>query len=255
MHIRTENLRKKYGWVTALDGVSLEVQPGQILAILGTNGAGKTTLLNALAGVVLLDSGNVFFDSELWTPARGDLRQRLAFIPDLLPVPAHWTPLRFISTTLKLYGMETAPFEHPPSTQGSPPSETLPDRVLAVLEKLDLLDVAGWRIGKLSRGQIYKSVLAAFLVADPEVWLLDEPFASGMDPRGLNCFKEYSREATNRGRTIIYTTQIIEVAEKFSDRFCVMDRGKVKACGLPHELRTDSSFSDLITELREQPPS
>lgn len=238
MHLRAETLVKKYGWVTALNGVSLDIEPGQIVAVLGPNAAGKTTLLNALAGLIPLDSGRVLMDGQLYTPGSSELRRRFAFLPDTPPVPTGWSPLRMIGTTLKLY--ETA-------TQG------LEDRVVELLERLDLLEVARWKFRQLSRGQIYKSVLAGFLAADPELWLVDEPFASGMDPRGLGCFKDYARSATRRGRTIVYTTQIIEVAEQFADRICVMDRGRIKAYEEPAKLRGESALETLLTQLREQP--
>ena len=208
MRIRAERLNKRYGWLTALDDLSWVVEPGQIVALVGPNGAGKTTLLNALAGFIPLDSGQVFLDEQPFTPGRGDLRRRFAFIPDVPPVPGGWSPLRFIGTTLKLYGGSGLGVE---------------DRVFGLLSKLDLLEVARWKFRQLSRGQTYKAVLAGFLAANPEVWLVDEPFASGMDPRGLNCFKEYAREAVGRGGTIIFTTQIIEVAEHFAQRVCILD--------------------------------
>lgn len=238
VHIRADRLTKKFGWVTALDGLSWDAAPGQIVALLGSNGAGKTTLLNALAGCLWLDRGQVFFDGQPFTPDRGDLRRRFAFIPDTPPAPGGWSPLRFIGTTLKLYGASDAGIE---------------ERVVKILEKLDLLEVAEWKFRQLSRGQIYKAVLAGFLAADPEVWLVDEPFASGMDPRGLNCFKEYAREAVGRGRTIVFTTQIIEVAEHFAQRICVLDRGRIVACEEPGRLKESAAFAALLTQLREQP--
>lgn len=233
MRIRAERLTKKFGWVTALDDITWEIQPGQIVAILGPNGAGKTTLLNALSGSILLASGQVFFDEELYTPGRSDLRKRFAFIPDIPPVPPHWTPLRFIGTTLKLYGVA---------------SPGVDDRVKDLLGQLDLLEVAGWRFRQLSRGQTYKAVLAAFLAADPELWLVDEPFASGMDPRGLNCFKQYARAATERGRTIIFTTQIIEVAEQFADRICILNKGRIEVFEQPANIQ-----ANFAAHLREHP--
>lgn len=238
MNLRAENLVKRYGWVSALAGVSLEFAPGQIVAVLGPNGAGKTTLLNALAGLIQVDEGRVIMDREAYTPARGDLRRCLAVLPDIPPVPANWTALRLIGTMLKLY--ET-------------PSAGLDERVVALLERLDLLGVARWHFRQLSRGQSYKAVLAAFLAADPEVWLVDEPFASGMDPRGLNCFKQYAREAVTRGRTIVYTTQIIEVAEQFADRICVLDRGQLKAFDVPAKLHEQSGLEALVTQLQDRP--
>jgi ABC-type multidrug transport system ATPase subunit len=236
MHIRADGLTKKFGGVTVLDGLSWDIEPGQIVAVLGPNGAGKTTLLNALSGCIMLDSGQVFMDGQPFTPDRGDLRRRFAFLPNIPPVPPGWSPLRFIGTVLKLYG-----------TNG----ERLEERVLQLLEKLDLLGVAQWKFRQLSRGQSHKAVLAAFLAADPEVWLVDEPFASGMDPRGLNCFKEYAREAASRGRTIIYTTRIIEVAEQFARRICVLDKGRVKACEEPARLHEAPAFAELLANLRE----
>ena len=124
---------------------------------------------------------------------------------------------------------------------------------MELLGQLDLLGIARWRFRQLSRGQIYKAVLAGFLAADPELWLVDEPFASGMDPRGLNCFKEYARDAARRGHTIIFTTQIIEVAERFSGRICVLDRGQIKACDEPARLKASPAFATLLNELREEP--
>ena len=238
MHLRADKLVKKYGGSTALGGVSLEVEPGQIVAVLGPNGAGKTTLLNALAGVIPLTSGQVLFDHQPFTPGRGDLRRRFAYLPDTPPVPRNWTPLRFIGTALKLYEV---------------PLQDIEDRVEDLLGRLDLLSVAAWKFHRLSRGQTYKAVLAGFIAADPEVWLVDEPFASGMDPRGLNCFKEYAREATHRGRTIIYTTQIIEVAEQFAHRICVLDQGQIQAFEEPAKLSGESGLMHLLTQLRETP--
>lgn len=238
MNIRAEKLVKKYGWMTALDDVSLDIAAGQIVAVLGSNGAGKTTLLNALGGMILLDGGQVLLDGELYTPGRDDLRRRFGFIPDSPPIPRGWSPLRLIGSMLKLY--ETAP-------------HGIEDRVVELLRRLDLLSVANWRFRQLSRGQIYKAVLAALVAVDPELWLVDEPFASGMDPRGLSCFKEYTRDAANRGHTIIYTTQIVEVAETFADRICLLDRGRVLACEKPAALIGQAKLEALVTPLREAP--
>lgn len=240
MRIQAEGLVRKFGWVTALDGMNWEVAPGQIVAVLGSNGAGKTTLLNALSGSILLDSGRVLLDGQPFTPDREDLRRRIAFIPDIPPVPAGWSPLRFIGTTLKLYE----------ATDGA-----VEGKVMKLLESLDLLRVAQWKFRQLSRGQLYKAVLAAFLAADPEVWLVDEPFSSGMDPRGLSCFKEYARDAAQRGRTVIFSTQIIEVAEQFAHRICVLERGQIKAWDKPEQLRETAEFARLISQLREHAPT
>jgi energy-coupling factor transporter ATP-binding protein EcfA2 len=87
--------------------------------------------------------------------------------------------------------------------------------------------VAQWPFRHLSRGQTYKGVLAAFLVADRALWLVDEPFSSGMDPRGFECFKQYCQEAPKRGRSILFTTQLVEIADAYADRVLVLEKGKL----------------------------
>lgn len=238
MHVRAERLTKTFSGVTALNDVSWEIESGQIVAVLGPNGAGKTTLLNALAGAALLDQGQVFFDGQPYTPDRTDLRRRFAFLPDIPPVPQHWSPLRFIGTTLKLYEVSQSDID---------------ERVQGLLRELDLLEVAGWRFRHLSRGQAYKAVLAAFVAADPELWFVDEPFASGMDPRGLNCFKQYARAAIARRRTIIFTTQIIEVAEQFADRICILDKGRIQLFEAVAHIQASPAYESLIPQLKEHP--
>jgi ABC-type multidrug transport system ATPase subunit len=105
VRVKAENLVKVYGsGARALDRLSWELAPGQVVALLGPNGAGKTTLLNALAGCIRLDRGRVLFDGEVYTPDRTDLRKRFAFLPDFPPVPAGWSPLRFIGSVVKMYG-------------------------------------------------------------------------------------------------------------------------------------------------------
>jgi ABC-type multidrug transport system ATPase subunit len=236
MQLRAEGMTKEFGGTRALDQLSWTAEPGQIIALLGANGAGKTTLLHALAGTILLDGGQVLIDGEVFTADRRDLRQRIAFLPDVPPIPGNWSPLRFIGSALQLYGAHRDGVE---------------DLVLQILEDLDLVGVATWRFSQLSRGQIYKSVLAGFLAADPELWLLDEPYASGMDPRGLKCFQEYAWKSVSRGRTIIFSTQIVEVAEGIADRICVMDQGKIVADAAASEIRNAPGFSSLMRQLSD----
>jgi ABC-type multidrug transport system ATPase subunit len=231
---------KKYKSVRALDDISLSIVAGQIVAVLGSNGAGKTTLLRALAGIVGLDQGQVLYDGEKFTRKRMDLRRRFLFLPDFPPVFETWSPLRHIGMTLRLFGMEDPGVE---------------DRVLDLLRDFDLLPLADAPFFSLSRGQRYKVALAALLAVNPEVWLLDEPFASGMDPTGINAFKRRAREAAASGRTILYTTQILEAAERFSDRVCVIHRGKVRAFTETAALRPGSSaqpsaLDDVFDQLR-----
>jgi len=194
----------------ALDDVSLTIEAGQIVAVLGPNGAGKTTLLRCLSAIVAPDRGRIFYDGDQFHRGRVDLRRKLNFLPEFPLVFPHQTVARYIAMVLSLYGVsgDSTVTEH--------------------LYELDLLAAIDAPIGTLSRGQLYKAALTALLSVDPELWLLDEPFASGMDPTGISYFKRQARLAAARGRTILYSTQIIDLAELFSDRVCLIDRGQVR---------------------------
>jgi ABC-type multidrug transport system ATPase subunit len=128
------------------------------------------------------------------------------------------------------------------------------DKVVEILQSLDLLPLATTPLSRLSRGQIYKSALAALFVIDPELWILDEPLASGIDPSGIVHLKQQARAAVQRGRTVVYTTQILDIAETFSDRICVLDHGTVKLFGAIDQIKESAqsaSLEDVFLKLRE----
>jgi ABC-2 type transport system ATP-binding protein len=242
MKIQLQKILKKYKSLRALEDISLTIEPGQVLALLGPNGAGKTTLLRCLAGTVAADRGQILYDDETFTRARIDLRRRLLFLPDFPAVFEEWSPLRHIGMVLRLYGVGGG---------------TMENRVVELLREFDLLPLANAPFFVLSRGQRYKAALMALLAVNPELWLLDEPFASGMDPNGINAFKRLAREATANGQTVIYSTQILDAAERFSDRVCVIHRGKVRAFERTAALREaahgdTSALEELFKQLREE---
>lgn len=243
MHIRVESISKHYGQIDVLDAVSLEFFPGKIVAILGPNGAGKTTLLRSLATVVKPDTGQILYDGEKLQRGRLDLRKKLFFLPDFPLAFAEMNVLRHISMCLRLYDVE-------PNTRI--------ERIIDLLERFDLLAFAEARFGTLSRGQIYKAALCGFLAVDPSLWILDEPFASGMDPTGILQFREEARSAARRERTILFSTQILEIAEKFADLICILDHGRVLYLDSPAKLREegggdDRALIELFRKLRSDP--
>lgn len=213
MQIELRRVSKKYDGAKALDDVSLVIDPGRITALIGLNGAGKTTLLRCLSAIVSPTRGQVLYDGQIFRRDRIDLRRRLLFLPDFPAMYAHMSPLEHVSLMARVYERDPRAMEEP---------------LLRVFGELDLLPLAEVPVGRLSRGQIYKVALAALVLVNPELWLLDEPFASGLDPQGLAMLKDYARAAAKAGATVIYTTQILEIAERFSDRLCVIDRGQFR---------------------------
>jgi ABC-2 type transport system ATP-binding protein len=233
MQIQLDALSKRFGKVRALDNVSMKIGGGQIVALLGPNGSGKTTLLRCLAAIAAPDRGHILYDGEHFQRARVDLRKRLSFLPDFPLLFPGLTVARHISMILNLYdviGSEVAPL------------------VTQHLGELDLLPLIDTPIGKLSRGQLYKTALAAMLTINPELWLLDEPFASGMDPGGISYFRKQARAAAARGHSVIYSTQILDVAEKFSDRVCLLYKGKLRLFEAVGNLKLHSEAADATLE-------
>ena len=241
MEIQIRGVLKTYNSVRALDRVSLDIHAGQIVSLLGPNGAGKTTLLRCLAGIAAPDQGEVYFDEEPFRRDRLDLRRRLHILPDFPFLFWDQSVVRNIAIILRLFEADGAGAE---------------GRVLELLRDFDLLPLALRPANSLSRGQAYKTALVALIAADPEVWLLDEPFASGMDPHGIDAFKRHARSAAGRGRTILYSTQLLDVAERFSDCVCVIHQGEIRAFDTLARLREQARdkhnvLEEMFRELRE----
>ena len=213
LRVSIETLTKRYGTLMALDDVSIEIGSGQIVAVLGANGAGKTTLFRSLATICAPTSGTIQLDGETLRRSRIDLRRRLFFLPDF-PFFHPWaTPVNHIAMVARLYYRASVD----------------PDRIFGVMEDLDLLGCGRAAMMNLSRGQCYKAALAALFAVEPELLILDEPFASGMDPHGISILKAWIHRAQARGTTVLYSTQILEVAEAFSDRVAILHRGRLRA--------------------------
>jgi ABC-2 type transport system ATP-binding protein len=240
MKIELQAVSKSYDGKSALDRASFEVTPGQIVAVLGANGAGKTTLLRCLAGLVAPDRGLLLLDDEPFQRDRMDMRRKIAFLPDFPVFFWEMPVIRHLGMMLRLY------------EAGGPQIE---ERLITLLRDFDLLAVAETPLQNLSRGQAYKAALVGLIAVDADLWLLDEPFASGMDPHGINAFKRHAREAAKAGKTILYSTQILEVVEKFSDRVCILDHGEVRAFDTVSILNNGGSRGEglqgVFEELRE----
>ena len=241
MNIELREVVKAYNSVRALDRVSLNIAPGQIISLLGPNGAGKTTLIRCLAGIAVPDRGAIYFEGEEFRRDRMDLRRRMHILPDFPALFWDQSVLRNISIILRLFDAD------------QPGAE---DRVVELLRDFDLLPLSLRPVNSLSRGQAYKAALVALIAARRELWLLDEPFASGMDPHGIEAFKRHARAAAAQGTTILYSTQLLDVAERFSDRVCVIHKGEVRAFDTLTRLREgardkDNVLEELFRQLRE----
>ena len=213
------HVRKRYGNLTAVDDLSLTVRRGEVLGLLGPNGAGKSTTVSLAVGLLTPDEGSVVIEG-LGAPSAARVRARIGVAPQALALYDLLTGeenLRFFG---EVYGLS---------------GTALGRRVSECLSFVGLTERAGDRAGDYSGGMKRRLNLAAALVHDPELLLLDEPTV-GVDPQSRNEIFD-NIEALNRdGRTVIYTTHYMEEAERLCDRIAIIDAGRLLALGTLDEL-------------------
>jgi ABC-2 type transport system ATP-binding protein len=216
MTIAVKDLRKEYGDVTAVDGVSFEVEAGEFFGILGPNGAGKTTTLEIIEGLRQSDAGEVsVFGTAPW-PRNPTLLPRIGVQLQASSFFERLTAREQIHTFASLYGVGPAKADD-------------------MLETVGLSDKADTRAEKLSGGQMQRLSIACALVHDPELVFLDEPTAA-LDPQARRNLWDLLRAINVQGRTIMLTTHYMDEAETLCDRVAVMDHGRILELGPPAEL-------------------
>jgi ABC-2 type transport system ATP-binding protein len=220
--IAAVEIRKRFGDTVALDGVSLQIDEGELFGLLGPNGAGKTTLISILSGLTDADSGSARLFGQPFTRVRRDLRrlvgigtQDLSIYPDL----SARENLRFFG---KLYDLAASRLEA---------------RIEQVLAAVGLTDRADDRAGTFSGGMKRRLNLAAAVVHEPKVLFLDEP-TTGVDPQSRNHIFQLVRDLNAAGLTVIYTSHYMEEVQMLCRRIAILDSGQLRACDtLPNLLK------------------
>jgi len=209
--INVEAISKWHGNLVAVNDVSLQVYPG-ITGLLGPNGAGKTTLLRMISGLSKPSEGSV---SVLSTPVRSDvnLYHRVGVMVEQEAVYPHFTGREFVEFSARLHGLDS-----------------IAPAVDLAIERVGLEDASRRKLGTYSRGMRQRMRLAAAIVHDPEVLLLDEPL-NGTDPRQRLEFQRLMRELAQHGRTILISSHILEEVEVLAENILLMIAGKLAASG------------------------
>lgn len=208
--ITADNLKKRYGDVVALDGVSFEVQKGETFGLLGPNGAGKTTAIKLLCGLLKADGGTVSLDGKT-DPTLAEVRLSLGVVPQALAIYEELSAeenLRFFG---RMYGLN---------------GRKLKDRVIDCLEIAGLSQRGKERVSKYSGGMKRRLNMVCSLLHEPTLLLLDEPTV-GVDPQSRNLTFDTIEAMKERDRTIIYTTHYMEEAQRLCDRVAILDQGKI----------------------------
>ncbi len=222
------DLVKQYGDFAAVDGLSLDVQPGEIHGFLGPNGAGKTTTLRMIAGLLKPTAGRILVNGHDVGREPEAAKASLGFIPDRPFIYEKLTAGEFLRFHAGLYGID---------------GEGVDDRIR---EMLDLFELGRWRdelVESFSHGMKQRLVMSAAFLHRPKAVVVDEPMV-GLDPRGARLIKDVFRRMSSQRVAILMSTHTLEVAEEMCDRISIVLKGRIIASGTVDDLRRQAGGGD-----------
>jgi ABC-2 type transport system ATP-binding protein len=231
-----EDLTKSYGQTPALRGVSFDVQASEIFGLLGPNGAGKSTLIRILMDIIRPDSGRVLVFGE---PRRREHLDRLGYLPEERGIYTRLGVLDVMTYFGSLKGLSRTAAR---------------TRAQEWLARVELPDVGGWKVDRLSKGMSQKVQIAAVLMNDPEVCVLDEP-TTGLDPVNVRLVQDLLLERRSRGRTTILSTHHMNQVETLCDRVALINKGRLVVYGTVDEVRRRHSLPEVRVHSASPLPS
>ena len=219
--IRLAGLTKQYGDKIALDNLDLEIFDGEIFGLIGHNGAGKSTTIKSLVSIIEPTYGQIFVDGKDLKENRLEIKKQIGYVSDspdmFLKIPA----ILFWEFIGDIYGVER---------------ETRDRKIAELCEIFDMTGNENLLIEEFSHGMRQKAFIIAALLSDPKIWVLDEPM-TGLDPQSAFNLKEMMKEHTKKGNTVLFSTHVLEVAERLCDRVGILRKGKLIFVGTIDELK------------------
>lgn len=228
--MRVENLVKFYKDVKALDGLNLEVKPGQIYGFLGPNGAGKSTTILSTLGLIFPQQGRIqLFNLEIFKNGKFDenklvqAKKRIGYMPEHATLWDFLTPAQTLDIIADAFKL--------PKTEKE-------KRIKELLDLVGLSEAKNRKVGKFSKGMRQRLLLAQALINDPDLLILDEPM-SGLDPKGIAEFKDIIREQRKAGKTVFFSSHILAHVEEICDTVGVIVKGRLIREGSLEEIKRE----------------
>ncbi|HEY3124213.1 MAG TPA: ATP-binding cassette domain-containing protein [Thermoanaerobaculia bacterium] len=233
--IELENVSKYFGKFPAVDSLSLSVPQGVVYGLLGPNGAGKTTTIRMIMNITAADSGEI---RVLGSPMTRQMQNRIGYLPEERGL---YRKMKVLDHLFFLAAIKEVP------------RETARQRIAEWADRLELKPWLKKKVDELSKGMQQKVQFIATVIHDPEILILDEPF-SGLDPINTAIIKEYLAEFRKRGKTIVFSTHVLEQAEKLCDEICLLARSKKVLDGNLRDLkrRFSKDLLHLLVECRPE---
>lgn len=234
--VEIRNLQKKYGQKQVLHGIDLQISSGQIIGYIGPNGAGKSTTVKILCGLISEFQGEVsIFGKNLRTQTL-EIKKQVGYIPENAVLYDSLTPMEFMEFIGEMRGLE--------------PEQTR-SKAEALMDIFEMKSNLNQRIATFSKGMRQKVLICSSLLHNPDLIFMDEPL-SGLDANSVIMVKEMLIHLAREGKTVFYSSHIMDVVEKISDRIILIDQGKVIADGSFEELNklsNDENLEKMFTRL------
>ncbi|AQS04209.1 MULTISPECIES: ABC transporter ATP-binding protein [Clostridium] len=232
--INISNITKSYnGNYNAVSNLNLEIRDGEIYGLLGPNGAGKTTTIKMITGIISPTSGKIEINGIDISKEPVRAKEQFGYVPD--------SPDMF----LRLSGMEYLNFMA--DVYGVSKEERL-SRIREISKRFEMELALGDKIHSYSHGMRQKVVLMGVLIHKPKVWILDEPM-TGLDPKSAFTLKEMMREHADEGNTVIFSTHVLEVAEKVCDKVAIINKGQLIFNGTLSNMRKEFKENESLEEM------
>ncbi len=227
MAVSIRDLRISFGDKRVLNGVNLEVERGQIVGYIGPNGAGKSTTIKAVLGLVKDYAGEIRVFGQTIGDGDGGYKRRIGYVPETAEIYEALTAQEYLTFIGRLYGLD---------------ERTADRRARALMGILDLSSAYHSRLSSYSKGMRQKVLLISSLLHNPDILFLDEPL-NGLDANSVSVVKDILAQLAAKGKTIFYSSHIMEVVQKISHRIVLLNEGRVVA---------DGRFEDLAKQASEQ---
>ena len=235
--IEIKNVSKTYnGKKKVLKNVSFKIESGEIFAFIGHNGAGKTTMIKSIMGILDFEEGDILVDNKSIKEEPLECKKIMAYVPDNPDLYENMKAIDFINFICDMYEV----------------SENIRrENTLKYAKMFEIEDKLNDDISSFSHGMKQKIALIAALAHNPKVLIMDEPFV-GLDPKAVYDMKEIMRDMAKDGKTIFFSTHILDVAEKLCDRVAIIKDGTIVKVGKMKDIKGDESLEQVFLELGEK---
>jgi ABC-2 type transport system ATP-binding protein len=228
------NVSKSYhSEVKAVDNINLTIPDGRIFGFLGPNGAGKTTTIKMITGILSPDSGDILLQGNSIINNALAAKRCFGLVPDDPNVFPRLRGLEYLKFMGDVYQV---------------PTEQRTERIASLAKRLSLTDALGERIQSYSHGMRQKLMIIGALLHAPDVWILDEPM-TGLDPQSAFELKNMMREHADKGKTVFFSTHVLEVAERICDDLAVIDQGQIRFSGTLEQMREQSRADESLESM------